>query len=292
MDGRAAAVSPRGRSADASAMAAPRSPRQRAYVRLLARLATRRSVILGYHGVERRAGPDRWRLQVPAETFEAQIGLLLQAGFHFVTVAELARAAGGATPPPGLAAISFDDGMRNNLTVAQPILERLGVPASVYVSSGLIGGQSPWVPGPGGRMLDADEVIALSKAGWEIGGHTVSHADLSSLDEDACLAEVAAGRETLQRLTGAAVETFAYPFGRYGTAAVRAVRRAGFAAALTTGSGRWDAFELTRAMVSAGDPFPLILLKLVDGYEPLLSLPPLRVARTASKTARAALARG
>ncbi len=292
MDGRAAVVAPRAYSADASAMATPRSPRERAYARLLARLVTRRSVILGYHGVERRAGPDRWRLQVAAETFEAQIGLLQQAGFRFLTVADLVRAAGGSAPPPGFAAISFDDGMRNNLTVAQPILERLGVPASVYVSSGLIGGQSPWVPGPGGRMLDADEVLALARAGWEIGGHTVSHADLSTLDEDACLAEVAEGREALERLTGAPVETFAYPFGRYGPAAVRAVRRAGFSAALTTGSGRWEPFELTRAMVSAGDPFPLILLKLIDGYEPLLSLPPLRAARTASKTARAALARG
>jgi peptidoglycan/xylan/chitin deacetylase (PgdA/CDA1 family) len=273
-------------------MAARRSPRHRAYTQLLTRLARRRSVILGYHGVERRAGPDRWRLQVPADTFEAQIELLLEAGFRFHTVAGFVRAAAGGSPPPGLAAISFDDGMRNNLTVALPILQRLGVPASVYVSSGLIGGQSPWVPGPGGRMLDADEVLALSRAGWEIGAHTVTHADLATLSEEACLAEMTDGRDALERLTGTAVETFAYPFGRYGPAAVRAAERAGFTAALTTGSGRWDRFELTRAMVSAGDPFPLIALKLLDGYEPLLSLPPLRVARTASRTARAALARG
>jgi hypothetical protein len=57
-------------------------------------------------------------------------------------------------------------------------------------------------------------------------------------------------------------------------------------AAVTTGSGRWERFELTRAMVSSGDPYPLVALKMVDGYEPLLRLPPLRLARRLTRTVR------
>ena len=39
-------------------------------------------------------------------------------------------------------------------------------------------------------------------------------------------------------------------------------------------------------MVSNGDPYPIVVLKMVDGYEPLLRLPPLRAARRVSKVVR------
>ncbi|MGH2870527.1 MAG: hypothetical protein ACRDNK_23530, partial [Solirubrobacteraceae bacterium] len=61
---------------------------------------------------------------------------------------------------------------------------------------------------------------------------------------------------------------------------------AGLLAAVTTGSGRWDRYELTRAMISAGDPLAVLLLKLTDRYEPWLRARPLRLLRAASKRVR------
>jgi len=90
------------------------------------RICARRSVILGYHGVaESRRRDDLSMLLVAPERFREQLALLRCAGFRFVTMAELAREAGGGEPPAGLAAITFDDGMRNNHEVALPILAEL-----------------------------------------------------------------------------------------------------------------------------------------------------------------------
>src|SRR5438045_1751484 len=101
------------------------------------RICRRRSVILGYHGVaEARRRDDLSMLLVAPERFRAQLELLRSAGFRFVTMAELARSAAGSAPPPGLAAITFDDGMRNNHDVALPIMQELGIPATVYVTIG------------------------------------------------------------------------------------------------------------------------------------------------------------
>jgi len=252
------------------------------------RLCRSRSVILGYHGVTRSAPwLDLSRLQVSPARFRAHVELLLEAGFQFVTVAELARLAGGGTPPPGYAALSFDDGMRNNYTVALPILQEHGIRATVYVSIDLIGGTSPWIdPRSSERMLDERELQALVAAGWELGGHTVSHPDLSQLDYETCRHEIEAGKTALEQIGGVRVETFAYPFGRYGPTAVRAVRDSGLLAAVTTGSGSWNRYELTRAMIGAADPMPVVLLKLSDSYEPLLRLPPLASLRSASKQLR------
>jgi peptidoglycan/xylan/chitin deacetylase (PgdA/CDA1 family) len=276
-------------------MSAPLRPpadgRLRPSARALERIRRQRSVVLGYHGVANsRLRDDPSLLQVSPARFRRQLELLLAAGFDFVTLQELARRADGGTPEPGLAAVTFDDGMRNNHSIAFPILSEYGIPATVYVTIGFMGGVSPWVGAGGdGAMIEEPELRELAAAGWELGAHTMTHPDMSTLDYDACLGEIVDSREALQRISGASVTTFAYPFGRYGPAAVAAARDAGMIAAVTTGSGTWRPFEITRAMIGAIDPLPIVLLKLTDRYEPLLRSAPARTARHASKGLRHAL---
>jgi peptidoglycan/xylan/chitin deacetylase (PgdA/CDA1 family) len=216
-----------------------------------------------------------------------QINLLREAHFRFVTMAALARMADGDTMPPGYAAVTFDDGFRSNYTTALPILSDLGIPATVYVTNSFIDGTSPWTgAGCDGAMMSPGQLRDLVAAGWELGGHTMTHADLSLLSYDECRQEIEQGVAELERVARAHVQTFAYPFGRYGPAALRAVRDAGLLAAVTTGSGSWSRFEMTRAMVGAADPLPIVLLKLTDRYEPLLRSAPARGLRTVSKRAR------
>jgi peptidoglycan/xylan/chitin deacetylase (PgdA/CDA1 family) len=268
-----------------------RARQRRISVKTLEQICSRRSVVLGYHGVaESRLRDDLSLLQVSPSRFRSQVEMLLAAGFSFVTMAELARKAAGGTPPPGLAALTFDDGMRNNHENALPILREYGIAATVYVTIGFIGGFSPWIKAGGdGAIMGVPELRDLAEAGWELGAHTMTHADLSLLDYEQCRQEIEDSRLELERLADVSVETFAYPFGRYSPSAVAAARDSGFIAAVTTGSGIWEPFEITRAMIGAIDPFPIMLLKLTDRYEPLLASPPMRVARQASKRLRAGL---
>lgn len=226
-------------------------------------------------------------LQVSPTRFRKQIEALLSAGFSFLTMAELARRAGGGVPEPGLAAITFDDGMRNNHSIALPILREYNIPATVYVTIGFIDGVSPWIGARGdGAMMREAELRDLAAAGWELGAHTMTHADLSTLGYEACRREIEESRDELQRIAGVEVETFAYPFGRYTPDALAAARDSGLLAAVTTGSGSWAPYEITRAMIGAIDPLPVVLLKLTDRYEPLLRSAPLRSARRVSKRVR------
>ena len=160
--------------------------RHRLWVRPVRRICRNRSVILGYHGVGRTPlREDLSFLQVRPERFRAQLELLLSAGFKFVTVAQLARLADGREPPAGYAAISFADGMRNNLTTALPIMSEYGIPGTVYMTVGYLAGRSPWVQSPeDNRMMDETELRAIATAGWEVGAHTMTHADLSTLGHE------------------------------------------------------------------------------------------------------------
>jgi peptidoglycan/xylan/chitin deacetylase (PgdA/CDA1 family) len=265
-----------------------RGPGQRLWARQAQRVRRSRSVILGYHGITHSPiRHDLSMLLVRPARFRAQIELLLEAGFTFVTVAELAKLAAAGEPPAGYAAISFDDGMRNNYTTALPILSSYGIPATVYVTIGFIDGASPWIGAKGDiRMLSEDEIRELAAAGWELGAHTLSHPDLSLLDYDSARREVQDSKTALERITGMPVETFAYPFGRYSSTAIAAVKDSGLIAAVSTGRGSWSSYELRRVMIGAADPMPIVALKLADRYEPLLQLPPIDLVRRWSKTAR------
>src|ERR671925_231593 len=151
------------------------------YGRIALVLRARRSAILCYHGV----GPSTMRtdpgfLRVAPADFQTQLGLLLGAGFEFVTVAQFAERTTGGRPPAGLIALSFDDGMADNHEFVLPILREHGIAATVYVTTGLIGKPNPWMaPESGARMMTVDELRDLAVAGFEIGAHTVSHPDLS-----------------------------------------------------------------------------------------------------------------
>jgi len=253
-------------------------------------LAARRSLMLAYHGVS-PSSPDEdpHNLRVAPDRFRAQVELLLEAGFELLTVAELAERAGSGDPPPGLATLSFDDGMEDNHSVLLPILESYGISATVYVATGLIGKRNPWLaPESGARMMTRDELRELAAAGVELGAHTVTHPDLSLMDRSSCLREMVESRDEIERLTGSPATTFAYPFCRYGDAAIAAARDAGFAAAVTCeGRGGWRPYELKRAMITGRDGWGRFLLKAADAYQPLFDSPPGRLLRASTRRARA-----
>jgi len=263
-----------------------------ALVRALSVVRSRRSVILGYHGVAPSSpAEDPHNLRVPPERFRAQVALLGDAGFRFVTVRELAERMDGGPPPSGLVALSFDDGMEDNHSVLLPILKELGIGGTVYVTTGLIGQPNPWLAeSSGARMMTAGELRELAGAGVELGAHTVSHPDLSTLDREACLREMVDSRGALERLTGAEVSTFAYPFCRYGAAAVAAAADAGFIAAVTgEGRGGWTPLELKRAIITGKDGSASFLLKVTDAYQPLFDSAPGRLLRSGTRVARGRL---
>ena len=90
-------------------------------------------------------------------------------------------------------------------------------------------------------MLSSDQLIALHRAGMEIGAHTVSHPILTSVSNAQARAEIADCHARLQEIIQAKVSLFAYPNGKPGQdfeerhAAM--LRSQGFEAAVTTAWG-------------------------------------------------------
>jgi len=208
--------------------------------------------ILMYHQVgPPRPGSalNRWR--VAEEDLAWQLDLLLDRGYRGVALRDLLEA-----PPPGArrAVLTFDDGYRGVFESALPALLRRGFKATVFVVADRLGGVNDWDgETPGEALLSADEIRALHGSGIEIGSHGATHRALTSLPDAELSREVAGSREALERILGAEVTSFSYPFGDFDDRVVEAVRRAGYRAATVIRGGiskdLSDPFRLKRISV-------------------------------------------
>lgn len=96
-------------------------------------------LVVMYHGVTVQSYTPAVWTQLPVYSFRRQLEFLLKH-YQIVTLDDLVRAVCGEQPLPERAAlITFDDGVKNNFTVAYPILREYGVPATIFLTMDLIG---------------------------------------------------------------------------------------------------------------------------------------------------------
>jgi peptidoglycan/xylan/chitin deacetylase (PgdA/CDA1 family) len=194
-------------------------------------------LVLCYHGVS----PD-WEdaLAVHPEMLERQLTRLVRAGWRGVSFSE---AAAEAAAPSGWrrVAVTFDDAMRSVLELASPILERLGLPGTIFAPTDHVDsgqrldwdGVSQWLGTPHAAELEPlswSELAALADRGWEIGSHTCSHPRLTQLDDAALVDELRRSRARCETALGRPCPTIAYPYGDVDERVARAAGAAGYAA--------------------------------------------------------------
>jgi peptidoglycan/xylan/chitin deacetylase (PgdA/CDA1 family) len=133
-------------------------------------------------------------------------------------------------PPPGdvfsegMVTLSFDDSWLSQYTTALPIIEAAGIKATFYLTTEPI--QKLW----SGFMTTA-QVKDLVVRGHEIGGHTVTHNNLTNLSSSKVTQELVNSKNYLQNLTGVSVTTLAYPYGAYSNTVKNAAKNAGYTTA-------------------------------------------------------------
>ena len=137
----------------------------------LMRGRTSELLVLCYHGVLSEPRQDRWSYQnsVDAESFSEQIRWLRE----HVELTDLDGVQkwheGRWTGPKGPALVTFDDGYRNNLTQAAPILAEFGVPAIFFLSSGYVGtSRLLWLDEVRARILHWPEPMVQMPGGTEV----------------------------------------------------------------------------------------------------------------------------
>jgi peptidoglycan/xylan/chitin deacetylase (PgdA/CDA1 family) len=194
-------------------------------------------LVLCYHGVS-ESWPDVTAVRPAA--LEEQLAALKREGYRGATIGEAL-----SSPVEGkLMVVTFDDALRSVQDLAAPILERLGIPGTVYVPTEYVAeerlaawsGFDRWVGTEHEdelRCMDWDGLRALAGSGWEIGAHTVSHPRLSQIDDAAIAEELSRSKSACEEAMGRPCTSLAYPYSDYDGRAVGAAAEAGYRSAVS-----------------------------------------------------------
>lgn len=194
------------------------------------------ALILAYHRVNDRVEDP---LAVRAADFRRQ----LEAVRRSYEVIALGRLADLLEKPPAgrrVAAITFDDGYRDNFEVAAPVLEELSLPATFFLAAACLGGEGA-VPRRGDcrpredqRTMTWPEAAELVSRGFDIGSHTLTHPDLAGLEKAGAEKEIRGSRRLLRERLGSPVEFFCYPRGSFSRETMAIAAEAGYRGAVAT----------------------------------------------------------
>jgi peptidoglycan/xylan/chitin deacetylase (PgdA/CDA1 family) len=216
--------------------------------------------VLMYHKIDTEVPPHdliTLHLTVMAPAFDAQVRLLKSAGYRPLRLDAVRAALDGRVPPPRGVVLTFDDGYEDNYTVAFPILKKYGWTGTFFVVTSTIGTR--------GHMTPA-QLAEMAGAGMAIESHGQHHIDFSQLPLGAARTELSRSRQIIAGWSGAPVEFFAYPAGRYTPALERLLGDLGYRGALTETPGYVTAksrpFALERVRVDHDDSLTTFARKL------------------------------
>lgn len=168
-------------------------------------------------------------ISVAPGVFRRGMAGLEAKGFQSLTLrhaAGLVRESAGF--PERTLVITFDDGFRSVYEEAFPVLQRHGMSATVFLTAGRPGPPDPSrrLPSFEGRdMLSWAEVREMQRHGVDFGAHTLSHPDLTGLDDERIRSEILGAKAVLEDGLGRPVTSFAYPYGRFDRRVREIVRR-------------------------------------------------------------------
>jgi peptidoglycan/xylan/chitin deacetylase (PgdA/CDA1 family) len=230
--------------------------------------------ILTYHRVNGTHPKDR--LSVSPDAFSQQMEELRASGRPLLAVDSALPALRGEVPlPDGAVAVTFDDGFRDNFTVALPILDRFKIPAAFLIATAHIGSSTTLERYrhccDDDRTLAWDHVREILARGHSVGGHSRTHRELPTLDPPDLQDEVEGCRRDIQAQTGLEPDLFAYPRGRENALVRQAVATAGFGAACSVYPGSngtgIDLFALRRTEISGADEIGDFRAKLGGAFD-------------------------
>jgi peptidoglycan/xylan/chitin deacetylase (PgdA/CDA1 family) len=215
--------------------------------------------ILLYHSVSDTPTGDFSPFTVSRSQFAAHLDRLLALEFQTLTIGQMVERVRAHLPvPERTAVITVDDGFADFATNAWPELQKRGMNATLYVTAGVIGGQSSWLAplhADHMAMLDRHQLLDLAAQGCEIGAHTMSHPPLDCLPRSRAVQEIRQSKDLLEQVLSQPVNSFAYPHGYHDREVRQMVVDSGFASASAVkdalSHAEDDRFALARVTVKS-----------------------------------------
>lgn len=183
--------------------------------------------------------PEQRELEVTLDWLEHKIEKYKQQGYTFISIDSIFNSHFSIPNSRPWVCLTLDDGYHDNYTYAYPLLKRMGIPFTLYITTGFIDNKLPiwWYPneklGILGSELQAMDVDPLCT----IGAHTVSHPKLDSLTYEQQQQEIADCIHDLKKMLNHPIHHFSLPHGAYSADTLKICKELGIRSIVTSWGG-------------------------------------------------------
>jgi len=201
---------------------------------------TNNPTILMYHSIDDKKLKRLKGIRVSVKNFEKQVAYLSKNGYHSLTLAQMIENRDNL--PRKSVVLTFDDGYKDNLVNALPILKKYNFKATIFVIINRF--DNDWsiyrkaknanIVNHIDKLSDDDIKILLQSGLIEIGAHTMNHKNFSKLSFEEKENEILESKKILEEKFAIECKTFSYPFGIYNKGDEDMVKEADFIGAVTT----------------------------------------------------------
>lgn len=211
--------------------------------------------------------------------FEAVINLLVSQ-YHVITPEQFRTRE--FHPDKVNILLTFDDGYQSWIDTCVPILERFKLKGLFFINSGLLEGADD-TQKTNVFMKDRLHITLKNPLSWKgvsmlvacghtIGGHTITHPDLSTLTEEDLNQEIHFDKKNTEQMLGSTLIDFAYPFGtskHFNRQVIACAKRAEYLYQYSAISGFYDHTDgpIHRTLLEKNQPISQINRWIKGGYD-------------------------
>lgn len=222
--------------------------------------------IIAYHAIGScPPDEDRHNLFVPPQAFQSQMNYLAA---HKQVVSLDQAVSGHVQGDRPAIAITFDDGYKDFLHRAIPILRGHGFHASVFVPTGWIGMKNGWIEPCSCDLtiMSEEELREAEHLGMRVESHGHAHLDYGAANPAEARKDVDASIEILTKALDRRPRYLAYPYGRNSQEAREVVQEAGIRAAFSIERRHEGVYAWERVQITPLDGPRLFALKASGHY--------------------------
>ena len=241
-----------------------------------------RFLILMYHMISKPLNNSEKKYACPPDLFNKHMRFVHE-NYNTITLDDIAAHQRHCQPlTENSVAITLDDGFADNFEYGYPILQKYNIPATIFLTTGLLGNKNLWMYSRGfpERKLLSWSHIKQMHGLIQFGAHTLNHVRLPDVDQDTACQEITDSKAIIEENLGTEVKHFAYPYGLLNEQVAKLVKEAGFESACTTRSGfnnkSTDMFKLRRIEIFGNDPLWKVKQKIQFGTNEASVLQPLK----------------
>ncbi len=199
---------------------------------------------------------------VSPANLERQLKFLKNRGYQILTLEQLVEGIkAGKKFKHNCVAVTFDDGMKNNFTLAYPLLRKYEIPTNFFISPGTVGNDD---------SLSWSDVLAMKEGGMTFGSHGMIQEYLPGVPLKKQIYEVQESKRILEAKLNEPIHFYAYPIGGFNNEIKTLLKNSGYKAAFTTNRGTdkldKDIYEINRIRFGDHDTSALVLTAKLSGY--------------------------